>query len=139
MKSLGIFKNAVITEKDNYIEVNYENNIKYFNFDGKEISNTEIFTNNTLFAVEQNGKWGFKNKEGDIIIECIYDEVTEFNEYGFAGIKKEGKWGVIDTNKNIVVEPSYELKNINTKPYCIDKYCKVYYGYGSFYFTKFEK
>lgn len=139
MKSLGIFKNAVITKRDNYIEVNYEKNTKYFNLDGKELLNTEIYYNNTLFSVEENGKWGFKNKNGDIIIDCIYDEVTEFNEYGFAGINKDGKWGVIDTDKNIILEPTYELKNISTKPFFIDKYYRVYYGYGSVYYTKFEK
>lgn len=139
MKSLGIFKNAVITKRDNYIEVNYEKNTKYFNLDGKELLNTEIYYNNTLFSVEENGKWGFKNKNEDIIIDCIYDEVTEFNEYGFAGINKDGKWGVIDTNKNIILEPTYELKNISTKPFFIDKYYRVFYGYGSVYYTKFEK
>lgn len=138
MKSLGIFKNAVITKRDNYIEVNYEKNTKYFNLDGKELLNTEIYYNNNLFSVEEDGKWGFKNKNGDIIIDCIYDEVTEFNEYGFAGINKDGKWGVIDINKNIILEPTYELKNISTKPFFIDKYYRVYYGYGSVYFTKFE-
>lgn len=138
MKSLGIFKNAVITKKDNHIEVNYEKYTKYFNLDGKELLNTEVYYNNKLFSVENNGKWGFKDKNGNIVIECVYDEVTEFNQYGFAGINKDGKWGVIDANKNIILDPVYEFENINSKPFFIKEYYRVYYGYGSTYYTKLK-
>ena len=138
MKSLGIFKNAVITKIDNYIEVNYENYTKYFNLDGKELLNTEVYYNNKLFSVENNGKWGFKDKNGDIVIECVYDKVTEFNQYGFAGINKDGKWGVIDANKDIILDPVYEFEDINSKPFFIKEYYRVYYGYGSIYYTKLK-
>lgn len=138
LKKLGTFKDAIINERDNYIEVNYQDKTSYFDFNGIELKNTDIYKNNTLFSVQSNGKWGFKNKNEEIIINCIYDEVTEFNEYKFAGIKKDGKWGVIDINGNIILEPTYQLKTIN-KPFFINKYYRVFYGYGSVYFTKFEK
>lgn len=134
MKSIGIYNDATINEKDNYIEVIYENKISYFDFNGNELKNTDVYKNNKLFAVEENGKWGFKDLNGNIVVNCIYDEVTEFNEYGFAGIKKDNKWGVIDINNNIILEPSYELNNKN-KPFFINKYYRVYYGYGSIYYT----
>ena len=31
--------------------------------------------------------------------------VTEFNKYGFAGIKKGGKWGVVNIKGEIIQEP----------------------------------
>ena len=72
----------------------------------------------------------FKN----IIIEPKYEMVTEFNEYGFAGIKQDGKWGSIDTQGNIIAEPIYEMTE--SLPDFINQYYKVDYGYGIPYYTK---
>lgn len=132
IESIGIYNNAIINEKENYIEILYDGGKKYLDLNGKILENTEVYKNNKLFALENNGKWGFKNSNGNIVINCIYDEVTEFNEYGFAGIKKDNKWGVIDINSNIILEPIYELNN---EPFFIDKYYRVYQGYGSIYYT----
>ena len=50
-----------------------------------------------------------------------YDEITEINQYGFAGIKKDGKWGVINKDGEVILEPTYESNSIN--PVFIGKYC----------------
>lgn len=57
-----------------------------------------------------DGKWGYKDKQGKVVVEAIYDIVGTINEYGFAGVKKDGKWGVIDESGKLIVEPSYELE-----------------------------
>ena len=57
-----------------------------------------------------DGKWGFVDKNGNVVVDCKYDVVTELNEYGFAGIFQENKWGVIDQNGKVVVVPSYEIE-----------------------------
>ena len=109
MKKISTISDAIVENiKDKYAVVYSNDNIIYLSFDGKQISNTEIF-DNKLYAVKQNDKWGFQDKKGNIIVECNYDIVTELNTYGFAGIKKDGKWGVIDEEGNIIVEPKYEL------------------------------
>ena len=54
---------------------------------GKELKNTDVYRNNTLFAQTKNNKWGFMDKDGNTVIEAKYDKVTEFNEYGFAAVK----------------------------------------------------
>ena len=138
LKSIGIFEDANIKQKENYIEVNSKNNTTYLDLNGKILESTEVFKNNNLFSIEENGKYGFKDKNGNIVVNCIYDEVTEFNEYGFAGIKQDGKWGVIDQNKNIILEPTYEFENESTKPFFINKYYRIFYGYGSIYYTTKE-
>ncbi len=138
LKSIGTFENANIKKADNYIEINSKNNTIYIDLNGNILENEELFKNNNLFSVQENGKYGFKDKTGKIVVNCIYDEVTEFNEYGFAGIKQEGKWGVIDQNKNIILEPTYEFENETTKPFFINKYYRVFYGYGSIYYTTKE-
>ena len=50
-----------------------------------------------LAKVQKNGKWGFVNKHGEIIIPCEYDDVGDFHE-GLARVQKDGKYGFIDKN-----------------------------------------
>lgn len=64
---------------------------KYYNFKFEEKKITEIQNNNTLFKSKQNGKYGFVDKNGNIVIDYQYDDATEQNNYGYAGIKKDGK------------------------------------------------
>ena len=126
--------NANIEVKENYIKIYNETETKYFNLDGKETSNKEILTNNTIFATSKDGKWGFVDKVGNVVVDYIYDKVTDVDEYGYAGIKKDGKWGVIDNTGNIVLEPTYEFDSL-AEPQFVGKYYKVVYGYGEFYYT----
>ena len=86
-----------------------------------------------LYASEKNGKWGFVDKNGNVVIEHIYEYVTELNSNGFAGIKLNGKWGVINSNGNIIVEPKYELKNNN--PNFVGEFYEINKGYGCNYFA----
>lgn len=109
--------------KDSYIIIYSDNNFKYYNFEGKEITGQDIYTNNSIFAYKQDNKWGFVDKSGKVVVDCTYDMVTEVNEYGFAGIKKDGKWGSINANGQIVQEPIYELDD--TQPIFIGKFYKI--------------
>jgi len=45
-----------------------------------------------MIHVEKNGKIGFVDQSGKLVIPCIYEDVTEFDD-GIAQVKKEGKWG----------------------------------------------
>ena len=65
-----------------------------------------------VFSININScdiKYGYVNKDGQKIVDCIYDDAKEQNEYGFAAVKKDGKWGAIDTQGNIVCETNYDL------------------------------
>ena len=84
---------------------------KYYNFNCEEKSNTEILSDNTLFLSKQDGKYGFVNKKGEIVVDYIYDDATEQNEQGYAAIKKDGLWGSVDKDGNVVIEPKYNLEN----------------------------
>lgn len=134
MVNLVQMKNAVVNEYNDYTEIKNDTDVKYINNEGKVVSNTDIFKNNTLFAKYQNGKWGFVDKEGNMIVDYQFDKVTEINNYGFAGVMKNGKWGVMNKNGNIIVEPTYELSD--DSPEFIGQYYKVIYGFGEFYYTK---
>ena len=138
MEKVATVENAVINQYDDYIEIYSEKSTKYFDFEGNEKTNIQILKNNELFAIEKDGKWGMTDKMGNIVVECIYDKVTELNEYGFAGIKLDGKWGVIDKTGKVILEPTYEHFANNEKPEFINKYYKVTYGYGESYYTDEE-
>ena len=126
--------NANVEIADNYIKISNDTETRYFDKDGKELKNTEVYPNNTLFAKKENDKWGFANKNGNIVVEAKYDKVTEFNEYGFAGVRLDGKWGVVNSAGEEVLAPTYTL-NEETDPYFIGSYYRVQYGFGEFYYT----
>ena len=127
--------NVTITNNEHFIKLSNSNESKYINLDGKEISNIEAYPNNLLFAVSKDGKWGYTDKDGNIKVEAIYDKVTEFNKYGFAGVLKDGKWGIIKQDGTILVQPSYEIDS-QIEPYFIGEYYQVKYGLGQMYYMK---
>ena len=125
--------NANVEVKDNFIVISNDTETRYFDKDGKELKSTEVYPNNTLFAKKENDKWGFMDKNGNIVVEAKYDKVTEFNEYGFAGVRLDGKWGVVNSKGEEILTPTYTLDE-ETEPYFIGSYYRVKYGFGE-YFT----
>ena len=125
MKKTVSMDDGILESLHNGFSVIYSgSDIKYINSDGELVANTAVYPDKKLYAYYQNGKWGFKDKTGKNVIECEYDIVTEFNEYGFAGIKKDDKWGVVSEDGKNVVEPSYELDTYYF-PQFIGKYILV--------------
>ena len=135
MSKIISMENGKLDIKDNYVKVYSSTQTAYVSLDGLLKTDFEIFPDNTLFASEKDGKWGFVDKNNNVKIDYQYDKVTELNELGFAGIKKDGKWGVIDKDGNIILEPTYTIPEQNGEPYFIGKYYKVISGYEEEYFT----
>lgn len=135
LEELCEMENAVIDVEEDYVKIYNDTETKYFDLAGNEKQNTDILPNNQIYAKSQNGKWGFVDKSGNVVIDYIYDKATDLNLYGYAGIKLDGKWGVVNANGEIIVEPAYTLKE-RTEPEFIKEYYKVEYGYGEFYYTK---
>ena len=135
MKKIYSAKNTRVNVEDKYVKLYSGNNLLYVDYNGSTISNTKLLKNNSLFAKEKNGKWGFVDKNNDIVIDYIYDKVTDFNEYGYAGIKESGKWGVINSVGEIIVEPIYDLDASTTEPYFIGSYYRVSYNIVEYYYT----
>lgn len=132
IQKIASMEKANIYIMDNYVSICSDNNILYFNKEGQTVKNTDIY-NNELYAIKENGKWGFADGDGNIVVNPKYDMVTEFNSYGFAGIKVEDKWGIVDSNGNVLVEPVYEI--LEYTPEFIGKYYKVDLGYGTPFYT----
>ena len=125
--------NSQMYIKDSYIIIESENDRKYLDFNGNIVENKDLL-NNDLYARKKGKKWGFINKNGEYVVNAIYDFVTEFNEYGFAGIKKDGKWGSINLNGEIIINPVYDIESNN--PNFIGKYYENFVMYGESYYTE---
>lgn len=92
-----------------YLRVRIDGEYKYYNFKLEEKTNKEILITNTLFLVKQNGKYGYENKSGDLIVDYIYDDAKEQNQYGYCSVKKDGVWGSLKSDGAIVASPSINL------------------------------
>ena len=134
-KQLCEMTNAIVKKEDNYIKIYNDTETKYFDLEGNEKQNTDIFPDNQIYAKSKDEKWGFVDKSGNVVVDYIYDKVTDLDSYGYAGIKLDGKWGVVDANGKVILEPTYTF-NVQTEPQFIKDYYRVEYGYGEFYYTK---
>ncbi len=134
MKKICDMKDAIVDVYDNYIEIYNDKEIKYFDKEGKELRNIEVYPNNTRYVKKENGKYGFVDKNNKLVVDYKYDYATEFNEYGFASINKDGKWGAIDEEGKELIAPSYQF-NGNFIPFFIGEFYKITYGFGEVYFT----
>ncbi len=137
MEKIVSMEQANIQIEKDYIIIFSKTDRKYFNENGIEISYKAVFPDLSLYAFkDENGKWGYKDKEGNIVIQATYDMALELNNYGFAGIKKDNKWGVVNSRGEIILEPIYEIKS--DTPEFIGRYYKLDFGYGISYYTKEE-
>ena len=93
-----------VNSKKSYIKIWTQEDYKYFNLLGEEKLSSEILKSNTIFLKKQNGKYGYVDKDGNVVIDYIYDDAKEQNAYGYAAVKQDGKWGAIDSKGNIVCE-----------------------------------
>lgn len=66
-----------------------------------------IFNDTTYAAVMVDGKWGFVDASGQMVIEAQYEDARSFAN-GFAAVRIDGKWGFINTDGELVIEPQFE-------------------------------
>ena len=98
------------TEKG-YIKMLENDQTKYYTFHFEEKQEKDIFPNRTLFVSKQDGKYGFVDKDGNVVVDYQYDDATEQNDYGYAGIKKDANWGSINSEGKVIQEPKYDLED----------------------------
>ena len=104
-----------INQEKGYRKVYTNNEYKYYNFKFEEKKSSDILTSNNLFLSKKDGKYGYVNKEGKVIVDYIYEDGTEQNSCGFAAVKKDGVWGSINKVGAVELEPSVNLdSNIYT-------------------------
>ena len=107
--------------ENGYMRIRVDGEYQYYNFRFEEKTNRELLTANTLFLDKKDGKYGYVNKDGIVVVDYIYDDATEQNEFGYSSVKQNGMWGSIDSTGKVVIAPSYQLEN-NSMIEFIDKW-----------------
>lgn len=105
---------GIITEvnaEKAYIRIRTNDEYKYYNFKFEEKDVKELLNTNTTFLSKKDGKYGYVDKDGKIVVDYIYEDAKEQNPYGYAAVKKDGKWGAIDKDGREVSECRYDLEN----------------------------
>ena len=59
------------------------------------------------YKIKENGRWGFINKKGKIVISPEYEQVYDMYN-GLAPVQVKGKWGFINKKGKFIVEPQYD-------------------------------
>jgi len=75
-------------------------------FSYEEVSSFEL----GYAAVKLNGKAGFIDPEGKVVIQPAYDAASDLVQY-LSLVRQNGKWGVIDTSGRLIVPVKYENSN----------------------------
>ena len=94
-----------------YIKVYTGSEYKYYNFKFEEKQNTEILSQSTLFLSKKDGKYGYTDKAGNVVVDYIYEDATEQNSCGYVAVKQNGVWGSLKKNGSIALTPSVNLDN----------------------------
>lgn len=100
-----------VNTKNGYMKIYKDGEYKYYNFKFEEKTSQEVLTENTLFLSKKDNKYGYVNKDGNLVVDYTYEDAGEFNTYGFAPVKKDGKWGAIDKSGAVIIQPTYNLQN----------------------------
>lgn len=87
---------------------------KYYMLDknGKKVNETEYqnadcFRSGGYAAVKIDGKWGYVDASGNVVISPQYDGARSFS-CGLAAVKIGDKWGFINEEGTVVIEPLFE-------------------------------
>ena len=103
--------NGIFVFEDEFIKARINGQDKYYTYKFEEKQTRDILTKNTLFVTKQDGKYGYVDGQGNLVVKCVYDDAKEQNKYGFAAIKLDGLWGSIDKGGKVVLQPQVNLDN----------------------------
>ena len=103
--------NGIFVFEDELIKARINGQDKYYTYKFEEKQTRDILTKNTLFVTKQDGKYGYVDSQGNLVVKCIYDEAKEQNQFGYSAIKQNGLWGSIDKGGKVVLQPQVNLDN----------------------------
>lgn len=62
----------------------------------------------SLYPVIENDRWGYMNRQGQIIIKAQFEQAGNFSE-GVAAVRTSGRYGYINTSGKVVIEQSFDF------------------------------
>ncbi|MDE6309966.1 MAG: WG repeat-containing protein, partial [Muribaculaceae bacterium] len=75
---------------------------------GAASATTENGANIRFEIIEQNGKYGYADEDGNTVIPCEFDEARYFSNEGLAAVCQNGKWGYINKSGDVVIPLKYD-------------------------------
>jgi hypothetical protein len=72
----------------------------------KYYEDARAFNDEGCAAVKQNGKWGFIDSTGEVVIDFVFQEAQSFSGH-LAAVRLGELWGYINPNGDIVIEPQF--------------------------------
>ena len=92
--------------------LDFEKKYHFINYQGKVISNMPFSDaldfNGGFAAVKNNGKWGFINTSGDLVINYQYDNVMDGFSSGIVAVEKNESWYYINTSGESVFQDHFD-------------------------------
>jgi len=64
------------------------------------------FSTEGYAAIKRNGKWGYIDTNGNVVIDCIFDDALSFGQH-LAAVQLGEFWGYISRYGRIVIEPVF--------------------------------
>lgn len=68
-----------------------------------DCEDVDVCTQDGVFAVKQNGKWGYVNVKGEMVIEPQFEQARSFSN-GLGAVCKNGAWGFVDLTGRVVID-----------------------------------
>ncbi len=95
--------------KEGFIDINQNILIPF------EYYKVGSFSENIAFVKKQkDGKWGYINRKGELVIDFIFDSVGWFYKNGLASVRVNGKSGFINKLGEVIIPIEYDYV-ISTK------------------------
>jgi len=69
---------------------------------------TSIVSKTGLIKVRKDGKWGYINSAGEVIVPICYEAISDFDKFGLAKVRHDGKWGLVDRKGNVILPTVYD-------------------------------
>lgn len=107
----------------------------YINQKGEDVPEANIlgepvFFNGLKPVKAENGKYGYKNNKGVMVIPAVYDDANEFNGSGWATCYKDGFMGCINASGKVVVPFTFRFIQTGVGKYITAKTqsgeCRIY-------------
>ena len=118
------------------VKVHNNNLWSYYSIDGTQV--TEFYEDVKCyydmdsppqFAAKSNGKWGYINKDGDVLISFVLDSAGKPDKDGTAYVVYNGQRGELDLNTRRFIR-TYDNSASNSGNSIIRKACPVCSGTG---------
>lgn len=97
---------------DSSVCLEFDNGVHWIDYNGNFIINEQYKLGYPFIegraAVSRDSKWGFINKQGDVIIPIEYDNIVVRWQGDYAVVMKGTKWGAINADNQYVVLPLLE-------------------------------